>query len=74
MESGAAHANSSRTSPLRAGHQEALEAGRFTKATFDGADVGVSAGVGINAPRLPRSMRINVVQPRTGRSDRVKPS
>ena len=49
--------------------QEALEAGRFTKATFDGADVEVEALVPESTRRELAALghEINVVQPRTGK-------
>jgi gamma-glutamyltranspeptidase/glutathione hydrolase len=48
--------------------QEALEAGRFTKATFDGADVSVEALVPESARRELAALGhdITVVPPRTG--------
>ena len=48
--------------------QEALEAGRFTKATFDGADVEVEALVPESTRRelAARGHEITVVPPRTG--------
>jgi gamma-glutamyltranspeptidase/glutathione hydrolase len=48
--------------------QEALEAGRFTKATFDGADVDVEALVPESARRELAALghEITVVAPRTG--------